>query len=126
MWPEAFFEFIGDYYRDVPHMTGLKIGALICCFADILGVWALIRAMDLARDRTPAKWKNAVLGACAVLNVAQLIPKSSAYFFIVMFAVFFLPYVLLIHTMISDARYFVTFLRYALLREPHKTSRPTE
>ena len=126
MWPEVFFEFIGNYYRDIPHMTGLKIGALICCLFDILGVWALLRCMDLARNRPPSKWKNAVLGVCAVLNVAQMIPKNSAYFFLTMFFVFFLPYVLLIHTMISEARYFVAFLRDALVHKSSDASQLTE
>lgn len=117
LWPVSLFELLGNHYRMSPHMAGLKIGGFICCFADVIAIWALIRCLDLARGRLPSKWKNAVLGFCALINVTQLFPKSSEVFFLTMFFVFMLPYLLLIYSVVVEARYFVGFLKETVARD---------
>jgi hypothetical protein len=105
--PDSLFYWIGVMYREEAYMAGLKIGGILCSFADIFVAAAFLAVMDSLRGRPPSKRRYCLLAVFALLTPSLLLPGEGIEFFIAQFAVLAPPYLVLIYTAVTEARYFV-------------------
>ena len=108
---DGFFYWIGTTYRDGLYLGGAKIAGLLCSYADICAVALLLRAMDVIRRRPPSKIRYYILAVFALITPALLLPSKGLDFFIAQFAVLAPPYLILMHTAFTEAKYFVAYIK---------------
>jgi len=108
---DSFFYWIGTTYRIELYLGGAKIAGLLCSYADICAAALLVRISDVIRKRPPSKIRYSILAVFALLTPALLLPRQTLYFFIVQFAVLLPPYLILMYTAFTEAKFFVAHVR---------------
>ena len=111
---DELFLLIGTHYRDALYLNGSKIAGILCSYADIAVAAMFLRIMDVIRKRPPSKFRYAVLALFALLTPSLLLPKKGLDFFIVQFLVLAPPYLILVYTGVTEARYFVRHIKEKL------------
>ena len=111
---DELFLLIGTHYREVIYLNGSKIAGVICSYADILVVAIFLRVMDVIRKRPPSKLRYVVLALFALLTPTLLLPRNGLDFFIVQFLVLAPPYLILVYTAVTEAKYFVRHVKEKL------------
>jgi len=111
---DSFFYWVGMYYRETLYLGGAKAAGIICSYADIFGVAVFIRVMDIVHQRPASKVRYTVLLIFAALTPTLLIPSSSFIFFVMQFVVLAPPYLILVYTAVTEAKYFVAHIKNRL------------
>ena len=113
---DNFFYWIGTTYRNELYLSGAKIAGLLCSYADMCAVALLLRAADVIRKRPPSRIRNFILAVFALITPALVLPGSGLDFFIVQFAVLTPPYLILMYTAFTEARFFVAYVKKKIER----------
>jgi len=92
-------------------MSGLKIAGVLCSYVDIFVAAILVRSADFIRERAPSKFRFGVLFLFALLTPALLLPKEGLDFFIMQFAVLAPPYLILMYTAFTEAKFFMAWMK---------------
>jgi len=108
---DSFFYWIGTVYRDELYLNGAKIAGILCSYADICAVAFALRVMDIIRKRPPSKIRYTILVVFALATPVLLLPKTGLVFFIVQFVILFPPYLILMYTAFTEAKYFMAHVR---------------
>ncbi|MDR3254268.1 MAG: hypothetical protein LBT31_01700 [Synergistaceae bacterium] len=111
---DALFFWFAENYRMELHLGGLKIAGVLCSYADISAIWFFARICDAARRAEaaaegdegprPGVWRYWLLTLFALLTPALLLPANGTIFFIAQFLVLGLPYLILIHVVVTGVR----------------------
>ena len=120
---DSFFYWIGTAYRGELYLGGSKIAGLLCSYADICAIALLLRAMDALRKRPPSKIRYIILAVFALVTPSLLLPKNGLDFFIVQCAVLAPPYLILMYTAFTEAKFFTAHVRKKVLNAIH-TNKP--
>ena len=108
---DSFFYWLGTAYRDELYIGGLRIGGILCSYADICVAAILLRAFDVIRERKPSKFRYGVLIVFAALTPALLFTKEGFDFFIVQFVILAPPYLIIMHAAFTEAKYFMAYMK---------------
>jgi hypothetical protein len=108
---DSFFFFFGTAYQDELYVSGLKIAGILCSYMDICVAAILLRAADVIRGRAPSKFRFLVLILFALLTPTLLLTKEGLDFFIVQFIVLAPPYLILMYTAFTEAKFFMKWMR---------------
>jgi len=108
---DSFFYLIGTTYRDELYLGGAKIAGLLCSYADICAVALLLRTADVIRKRPPSKIRYIILAVFALATPVLLLPRKGLDFFIVQFAILAPPYLILMYTAFTEAKFFTAYVR---------------
>jgi hypothetical protein len=77
---------------------------------DICVAAILLRAADLIRERAPSRFRYCILIIFALLTPALLLAKEGLEFFIVQFIVLAPPYLILMYTAFTEAKFFMKWM----------------
>ena len=105
------FYWLGTEYGNELYLGGLKIAGILCSFADICVAAILLRAADVIRKRAPSKFRFIVLAVFAALTPVLLLAKEGLDFFILQFLVLAPPYLILMYTVFTEAKFFMTYVK---------------
>ena len=108
---DSFFYWIGTVYRDELYLGGAKIAGLLCSYADICAVALLLRVSDVIRKRPPSKIRYSILALFALATPVLLLPQEGLVFFIVQCAVLAPPYLILMYTAFTEAKFFTVYVK---------------
>jgi len=108
---DNFFYWIGTMYRDELYLGGTKIAGLLCSYADICAVVLILRVMDVIRKRAPSKIRYFILVVFALATPVLLLPNTGLVFFVVQFVILFPPYLILMYTAFTEAKFFTAHVR---------------
>ena len=108
---DSFFYWIGTTYRIELYLGGAKIAGLLCSYADIIAAALLVRVSDVIRKRPPSKIRYFILAVFALFTPTLLLPQKTTHFFIVQFIVLLPPYLILMYTAFTEAKFFVAHVR---------------
>ena len=108
---DSFFYWVGTAYQDELYVSGLKIAGVLCSYVDICVAAILVRSADFIRERAPSKFRFCVLFLFALLTPALLLPKEGIDFFIVQFIVLGPPYLILMYTAFSEAKFLMAWMK---------------
>ena len=108
---DSIFHWLGTAYRDDFYMSGLKIAGILCSYADICVAAILLRAADVIRERAPSKFRFIVLAVFAALTPTLLLAEEGFDFFILQFLVLAPPYLILMYTAFTEAKFFMTYVK---------------
>ena len=108
---DSFFYWLGTAYRDELYIGGLRVGGILCSYADICATAALLRVSEVIRGQKPSKFLYGVLIAFAILTPALLFTEKSLVFAVIQFIILAPPYLILMYTTFSLARYFMPYVR---------------
>lgn len=84
------------------YLAWLKVGGVLCGIGDMAAVIYLLKLAEEATGERPAR-RIATVRVCMAASLFQLLPDDVSIFFIVMFAVFAVPYAILAYTALRDA-----------------------
>ncbi|MCL1941890.1 MAG: hypothetical protein FWG09_08090 [Synergistaceae bacterium] len=105
------FYWLGTAYRDELYIGGLRIGGILCSYADIFVTAILLRVMDVILERKPSKFLYGVLIVFAILTPALLFPEGGLVFAVVQFIVLAPPYLILMYVTFTMAKYFMPYVK---------------
>ena len=108
---DNFFYWIGTTYRIELYLGGAKIAGLLCSYADICATALLLRVTDVIRKRPPSKIRYFILAVFALATPALLLPRKTIDFFIVQLIILLPPYLILMYTAFTEAKFFVAHVR---------------
>jgi hypothetical protein len=108
---DNFFYWVGTAYQDELYISGLKIAGILCSYMDICVAAILLRAADVIRERAPSRFRYCVLILFALLTPALLLTEEGLDFFIVQFIVLAPPYLILMYTAFTEAKFFMKWMR---------------
>lgn len=108
--PTEMYSWIISALTEELHIALLKLGGMICAFGDIAAVFLLLLVDRELTGRTPKK-RMAALAVCLALSAVQLLPNDADQFFVVMLAVFAVPYIILIGTAVATAPRIVAHIK---------------
>jgi len=108
---DSFFYWVGTAYRDELYIGGLKFAGILCSYADICVAAILVRAADIIRDRAPSTFRFGVLILFAILTPTLLLPMEGIYFFIVQLIILLPPYLILVYTAFTEAKFFMIYVK---------------
>ena len=108
---DSFFYWVGTAYQDELYLSGLKFAGILCSYMDIMVAAILVRSADFIRERRPSKFRFGVLLLFALITPALLFPKEGLDFFIIQFAVLAPPYLILMYTAFTEAKYFMAWMK---------------
>ncbi|MCL2768245.1 MAG: hypothetical protein FWE49_05925 [Synergistaceae bacterium] len=118
---DSFFYWVGTAYRDTAYVSGLKIAGILCSYADIFVAAILLRITDVIRERAPSKFRYGVLIVFAVITPTLLLPKEGLDFFILQFIVLAPPYLILMYTAFTEARFFMAYVKDKIFSRQQKS-----
>jgi len=108
---DGFFYWLGTEYQDSLYIGGLKIAGILCSYADICVAAILLRSADVIRERAPSKFRFSVLAVFAVITPVLLLPREGIDFFILQFIILAPPYLILMYTAFTEAKFLITFVK---------------
>jgi len=117
---DSFFYWLGTAYRDELYISGLKLAGILCSYADIIVAAILLRAADVIRDRPPSKFRFGVLILFTILTPTLLLPMEGLFFFIVQLIILLPPYLILVYTAFTEAKFFMNYVKNKLTESPQK------
>jgi len=92
-------------------MGGLRIAGILCSYADICVAAILLRIADVIRERPISKFRFGVLLLFAFLTPALLFPQQGIDFFIAQLLVLAPPYLILMYTAFTEAKFFMAWMK---------------
>jgi flagellar biosynthesis protein FliP len=111
---DSFFYWLGIEYQNELYVGGLKIAGILCSYADICVAAIMLRAADVIRERPPSKYRYGILLVFAIFTPTLLLPREGLDFFIVQFIILTPPYLILMHTAFTEAKFFMAYVKSKL------------
>ena len=114
---DSFFYWLGTAYRDELYIGGLRVGGILCSYADILFTAALLRISEVVRERKPSKFLHGVLIVFAIFTPVLLFTDKSLVFAVLQFIILGPPYLILMYAAFTLAKHFMPYVKDKTERE---------